>query len=51
MLRNDFLMNIDTEFQDIRPYRDHEFRKVMDNLLDSLTVRFAHFNGFPKLPG
>jgi len=50
MLRNDFLMNIDTEFQDIRPYRDHEFRKVMDNLLDSTLSNLLISTVFPNYP-
>jgi len=47
---NHFLMNIDLEFQDIRPYRDHEFRSVMDQLLASELSDLLISTVFPKVP-
>jgi len=43
-------MNLDTEFQDIRPYRDHEFRMVMDNLLNSSLADLLISTVFPGRP-
>lgn len=43
-------MNLDTEFQDIRPYRDHEFRAVMDNLLNSSLADLLISTVFPGRP-
>lgn len=43
-------MNTDIEYQDIRPYRDYEFRAVMDQLLDSELSDLLISTVFPKLP-
>ena len=43
-------MNIDTEFQDIRPYRDHEFREVIDRLLGSSLSDLLISTVFPGHP-
>ena len=40
----------DTQFEDIRPYRDFEFRKVMDNLLNSDLSDLLIKTVFPDLP-
>ena len=47
---NNFLMNIDIEYQDIRPYRDHEFRSVMDNMLNSSLADLLITTVFPRVP-
>jgi hypothetical protein len=43
-------MNIDSEYLDIRPYRDHEFRTVMDQLLDSSLSDLLISTVFPGYP-
>jgi len=43
-------MNTDIEYQDIRPYRDHEFRSVMDNLLNSSLSDLLIATVFPDYP-
>jgi hypothetical protein len=43
-------MNIDSEYFDIRPYRDHEFRAVMDQLLDSSLSDLLISTVFPGFP-
>jgi hypothetical protein len=43
-------MSIDTEYHDIRPYRDHEFRQVIDNLLSSSLSDLLISTVFPDYP-
>lgn len=43
-------MNTDIEYQDIRPYRDHEFRQVMDRLLASSLSDLLISTVFPDYP-
>lgn len=43
-------MNIDSKYYDIRPYRDHEFRAVMDQLLDSSLADLLISTVFPGFP-
>ncbi len=40
----------DTQFEDIRPFRDFEFRTVMDNLLNSEFSDLLIKSVFPELP-
>lgn len=43
-------MTDDELFNDIRPYRDHEFRQVMDNLLSSEMADLLIKTVFPNVP-
>lgn len=43
-------MNSDLQFEDIRPYRDFEFRTVMDSLLNSDLSDLLIKSVFPDLP-
>jgi hypothetical protein len=43
-------MNTDLEYQDIRPYRDHEFRLVVDRLLNSSLSDLLISTVFPDYP-
>jgi 1-acyl-sn-glycerol-3-phosphate acyltransferase len=43
-------MNFDSAYEDIRPYRDHEFRMVMDRLLSSELANLLIATVFPTAP-
>lgn len=43
-------MYTDESFEDIRPYRDHEFRPVMDNMLSSPLADQLIATVFPQVP-
>ncbi len=43
-------MTFDTLYSEIRPYRDHEFREVIDRMLNSPMAELLISTVFPGIP-